>query len=86
MVVKDPRLTRVDVRAVFDEVSEKFRVTGIRLRFDEQKDEGIRAIFEPWHELRSTVTHARFAVAGSRGSHPGSTEMCESDRSPGSSR
>jgi hypothetical protein len=66
VVVKDARMTRADVQAVFDEISEKFRVTGIYLRFGEQEDGGIRAIFEPGSEPRSTLAHRRSALAGPR--------------------
>jgi hypothetical protein len=66
VVVKDPRMTHAGVQAVFDEISEKFRVTDISLRFDEQEDGGIRAIFEPCHDLGPTLTRGRSALARSR--------------------
>ena len=65
VVVKDARMTRADVQAVFDEISEKFRVTRISLA-SATKDGGIRAIFEPCREPRSTLAHRRSALAGPR--------------------
>ena len=53
VVVADPRLTRADVLSAFDEITEKFHVTGIDLRVDE-RDGGLRAIFKPRDASRST--------------------------------
>ena len=46
VVVAGPRLTRADVLSAFDEITEKFHVTGIDLRVDEREGR-LRAIFEP---------------------------------------
>jgi hypothetical protein len=47
IVVTSPLLTRADVQSVFDEISEKYHVGGIALRFDEQDGRPLQAIFEP---------------------------------------
>ncbi len=65
VVLSDPLLTRALVRSAFDEISEKFRVTGISLRFDEQEAGGLRAIFEPRPDL--ALTPARSAQPRSPG-------------------
>jgi hypothetical protein len=45
IVVTSPLLTRADVQSAFDEISEKYHVAGIDLRFDEQDGEPLQAIF-----------------------------------------
>jgi hypothetical protein len=47
IVVTSPLLSRADVQSVFDEISEKYHVAGIALRFDEQDGRPPQAIFEP---------------------------------------
>ncbi len=47
IVVSGPLLTRSDVQSAFDEISEKYRVAGIDLRFDEHDGGPLHAIFEP---------------------------------------
>ena len=47
IVVTNPLLTRADVQSAFDEISEKYRVAGIGLRFDQQDGGPLQAIFEP---------------------------------------
>jgi len=47
IVVTSPLLTRADVRVAFEEITEKYRLAGINLRFDEQCDGSLQAIFEP---------------------------------------
>ena len=47
MVVKNPLLTRADIQSAFDQISEKYHVAGITLRFDEQDGGRLQAIFEP---------------------------------------
>lgn len=47
IVVTSPLLTRADVQSLFDEISEKFHVAGIDLRFDQQDGGPLQAIFEP---------------------------------------
>jgi hypothetical protein len=47
IVVTSPLLTRADVQSAFDEISEKYHVAGIGLRFEEQAGGPLRAIFEP---------------------------------------
>jgi len=46
IVVTSPLLTRADVQSVFDEISEKYHVAGIALRFDEQDGRPLQAIFD----------------------------------------
>jgi hypothetical protein len=58
IVVADPRLTRADVLSAFDEITEKFHVTGIGLRFDEQGGR-LRAIFEPCDASGLSPTRSR---------------------------
>jgi hypothetical protein len=58
VVVADPRLTRADVLSAFDEITEKFHVTGIDLRVDEREGR-LRAIFEPRDASRSTPAGGR---------------------------
>ena len=53
VVISSP-LTRADVEAVFDEISEEHHVAGIALRFDEQPGGHLRAIFEPTRPMMST--------------------------------
>ena len=62
VVVMHPPLTRADVRSAFDEVSEKFRVGGIDLCFEEHESGPRRAIFR---------AHSRSRVSGSRGATRG---------------
>jgi len=47
VIVTNPPLTCGDVQSVFDEISAKHNVAGITLRFEQQKDSRVRAIFEP---------------------------------------
>ena len=47
MVVTNPLLTRADIQSAFDQISEQYHVAGITLRFDEQDDGRLQAIFEP---------------------------------------
>ena len=46
VVVMHSPLTRADVRSAFDEVSEKFRVGGIDLCFEEHESGRLQAIFQ----------------------------------------
>ncbi len=59
IVVKDPALTRADVKAMFGAICEQYRVGGIGLRFREEDGEPLHAIFErrlpavrPWYGAR----------------------------------
>ena len=65
-LVMRPPLTRADVRSAFDEVSEKFRVGGIDLCFEEHESAPRRAIFRA--HTRSRVSGSRGATRG--GAHP----------------
>jgi hypothetical protein len=47
IVVTSPLLTRADVQSAFDQISEKYHVAGIDLRFDQQDEGPLQAIFEP---------------------------------------
>jgi hypothetical protein len=47
IVVTSPLLTRADVQSAFDQISEKYHVAGIDLRFDQQDEGALQAIFEP---------------------------------------
>jgi hypothetical protein len=47
VVVIDPLLTRSDVQVAFEEIAEKYRISGIELRFDEQPGTGLRVSFVP---------------------------------------
>ena len=47
IMVTSPLPTPADVQSAFDEISEKFHVAGIDLRFDEQGGGSLHAIFEP---------------------------------------
>jgi hypothetical protein len=47
IVVRSSLLTRAAVQSVFDEISEKYHVAGIRLRFDQRDGWPLHAIFEP---------------------------------------
>ena len=47
IMVTSPLPTPADVQSAFDEISEKFHVAGIDLRFDEQDGGSLHAIFEP---------------------------------------
>ena len=61
------RLTRADVRSAFDEIGEKFHVGGIDLRFAEQEDGHLQAIFQPAHELPSPRAHDQAGFNGWEG-------------------
>ena len=61
IVAMSPTLTRADVRSAFDQISEKFCVTGIDLRFDEHESGRLQAVFE---------ANGRSAASGSRGATP----------------
>ncbi len=66
VVVMHPLLTRADVQSAFDEVSEKFRVSGIDLCFGEHESGRLQAIFQAQsrsafpapEELHGTVARA----------------------------
>ena len=47
IVVRSSLLTRAAVQSVFDEISEKYHVAGIGLRFDQRDGRPLHAIFEP---------------------------------------
>ena len=58
IMVLSPPLTRADVQSAFDEISEKFSVAGIELRFGEHESGCPQAVFE---------AHGRSAAPGWRG-------------------
>jgi hypothetical protein len=47
IVATSPLVTRADIQSVFDEITEKYHVAGINLRFDVQAGCPLRAILEP---------------------------------------
>jgi hypothetical protein len=48
IVLTSPLLTRADVQSAFDAISDEYHVAGIDVRFDEQDDGSLQAIFEPF--------------------------------------
>ena len=45
ILIKDPSLGHHEVHAAFDEINERYHVSGIGLEFDEQEGEPLRAVF-----------------------------------------
>ena len=66
VVVADPRLTRADVLSAFDEITEKFHVTGIDFRVDEREGR-LRAVFEPRDSSRLSPAGGRSSPSPSPG-------------------
>jgi hypothetical protein len=64
IVVTGSLLTRAAVQSVFDEISEKYHVGGIGLRFDQRDGRLLRVIFEPIdrtaprHSRRNQLSHS----------------------------
>ena len=70
VVIATPPLTGADVQSTFDEVSEKYRVSGVALHLEEDGGK-VRAIFEHSPRRRSDAAPRR---VGSRGKPGGGDE------------
>jgi hypothetical protein len=70
IVVTSPLLTRADVQSAFDEISEKYHVAGITLRFNQQDGGPLKAIFEPSNPGRPDLSGCGAGISASPAGGP----------------